>query len=84
MFGQYRLVVREVLRGWWAHKKPGLEIVEGNVCIDHVYLCLRVPPNCLATILSEGHYGPQQDVLGARVFRVNRDYPVLIMRKPTP
>jgi len=43
MFGQYRLVVREVLREL-VEKKPGLEIVEGNVCTDHVHLCLRVPP----------------------------------------
>jgi putative transposase len=43
LFGQYKLLVREVLRVL-ASKKPGLEIVEGKVCIDHVHLCIRIPP----------------------------------------
>jgi putative transposase len=25
-------------------RKDGLEIVAGKVCIDHVHLCLRIPP----------------------------------------
>ena len=25
-------------------KKDGCEVVEGSVCIDHVHMCLRVPP----------------------------------------
>jgi putative transposase len=43
MFGQYRLVVIDILRELVA-KKPGLEIVEGHACPDHIHLCMRIPP----------------------------------------
>ena len=42
MYGEVREDVREVLRKLCSYKK--IEIVEGTVCIDHVHLCLRIPP----------------------------------------
>jgi putative transposase len=32
-------LIRELLT-----KKPGIEIVEGKTCVDHIHLCVRIPP----------------------------------------
>ena len=42
MYGELRHDVREVLRKLCGYKK--VEIVEGTVCIDHVHLCVKIPP----------------------------------------
>ena len=42
MYGQVRNDVREIIRTLCKYKK--VEIIEGAVCIDHVHLCLSVPP----------------------------------------
>lgn len=42
LFGQVRSRVREVLRE--LAKRKGIEIVEGNVMIDHVHMMLSIPP----------------------------------------
>ena len=43
LYGQCRVQVREIIKEL-VDKKPGLEIVEGTVCIDHIHLCLKIPP----------------------------------------
>ena len=42
IYGEVREDVRESLRKLCRYKK--IEIVEGSVSIDHVHLCLRIPP----------------------------------------
>ena len=42
MFGELRKDVREIIRTLCGYKEVG--IVEGNVCIDHVHLCVKIPP----------------------------------------
>ncbi|MBS4024532.1 MAG: IS200/IS605 family transposase [Clostridia bacterium] len=42
MFGELRKDVREIIRTLCGYKE--VEIVEGNVCVDHVHLCLKIPP----------------------------------------
>ena len=42
MYGQVRNEVREIIRTLCKYKK--VEIIEGAVCIDHVHLCLSIPP----------------------------------------
>jgi putative transposase len=43
LFGQYRRELIKILREL-VDKKPGLEIVQGAMCPDHVHLCLKIPP----------------------------------------
>jgi putative transposase len=43
LYGECRIRIREIIREL-VDKKPGLEIVEGSICSDHVHLCLRIPP----------------------------------------
>ncbi|MDR1014361.1 MAG: IS200/IS605 family transposase [Coriobacteriales bacterium] len=43
LFGQCRRQLTDILREL-ADKKPGVEIVQGAMCPDHVHLCLRIPP----------------------------------------
>lgn len=43
LYGECRREIVELIRSL-VEKKPGLEIVEGRVCVDHVHLCLRIPP----------------------------------------
>ena len=42
LYGKVRDDVREVIRTLWKYKN--VEIIEGAVCIDHVHLCLSIPP----------------------------------------
>ena len=42
MYGRVREDIREILRTLCGYKK--VEIIEGAVCLDHVHLCLSIPP----------------------------------------
>lgn len=42
MFGKLRKDVREIIKTLCGYKE--VEIVEGNVCNDHVHLCVKIPP----------------------------------------
>lgn len=42
LYGMIRSDIREIIRKLCAYKK--VEIIEGAVCIDHVHLCLSIPP----------------------------------------
>ena len=43
LYGKCKLEVRDIIREL-VERKPGLEIVEGSIGIDHIHLCLRIPP----------------------------------------
>ena len=42
LFGQLKKDVREILKTLCEYK--GVEIIEGAVCIDHVHICVCIPP----------------------------------------
>lgn len=42
MYGRVRKDIREILKTLCGYKK--VEIIEGAVCLDHVHLCLSIPP----------------------------------------
>ena len=42
MYGEKREAIREILRKLCEYKQ--VEIIEGSVSIDHVHLCLSIPP----------------------------------------
>ena len=42
LFGQLKFDVREILSTLCKYK--GVEIIEGAVCIDHVHICVSIPP----------------------------------------
>jgi putative transposase len=42
MYGKVREDIREIIRTLCGYKK--VEIVEGAVCVDHIHLCLSIPP----------------------------------------
>lgn len=42
LYGQLRTDVREIIQTLYNYK--GIEIVSGAVCIDHVHLCVSIPP----------------------------------------
>lgn len=42
IFGKLREEIVEVLRKLCMYKK--IEILEGQVCIDHIHVCLSIPP----------------------------------------
>jgi putative transposase len=42
MYGKVREDVREILKILCMYKK--VEILSGAVCVDHVHLCLAIPP----------------------------------------
>jgi len=42
LFGQVRADVRDIIKTLCQYK--GVEIIEGAVCLDHVHLCVSIPP----------------------------------------
>jgi len=42
MYGQARKDIREIIRTLCGYKE--VEILEGNVSIDHVHICVKIPP----------------------------------------
>ena len=42
MYGEKRIAVREIIRKLCEYKD--VEILEGSVCVDHVHLCVKIPP----------------------------------------
>ncbi len=42
LYGKVRADVREIIKILCRYKK--VEIVEGAVCVDHVHLCVSIPP----------------------------------------
>jgi putative transposase len=43
LYGECRSEVVDVIREL-VERKPGIEIVEGRVCVDHIHICMRIPP----------------------------------------
>ena len=43
LFGERRREIGEILR-MLVERMDGVEIVEGSTCVDHVHICLRIPP----------------------------------------
>ena len=50
LYGQVRADVREIIKTLCNYK--GVEIIEGAVCIDHVHLCVSIPPKLRNTFRS--------------------------------
>ena len=42
MYGKVRADVREIIKTLCRYKK--VEIIEGAVCVDHIHLCVSIPP----------------------------------------
>jgi len=42
MYGELRKDIREIIKKLCEYK--GVEIVEGSVCVDHIHLCVKIPP----------------------------------------
>ncbi len=42
LYGQVRADVRDIIKTLCQHKD--VEIIEGTVCLDHIHLCVSIPP----------------------------------------
>ena len=42
IYGRYRRTIGEILRKLCEYK--GIEIVEANACVDHIHMCVKIPP----------------------------------------
>lgn len=42
LFGKVRLDVRDIIKTLCGYKH--VEIIEGAVCVDHIHLCVSIPP----------------------------------------
>lgn len=42
IYGKYRQEIGKILRKLCEYK--GIEIVEANACIDHIHMCVKIPP----------------------------------------
>jgi putative transposase len=42
IYGKLRAEIRDILRRLCTYK--GVELLEGKVCIDHIHMCIGIPP----------------------------------------
>ena len=42
IYGEHRKAIGEILRKLCEYK--GIEIVEANACVDHIHMCIKIPP----------------------------------------
>ena len=42
MYGEVKEDIREIIKKLCEYK--GVKIVEGSVCIDHIHICVKIPP----------------------------------------
>lgn len=42
LYGQVKADIREILKNLCEYKK--VDIIEGEVCADHVHICVSIPP----------------------------------------
>lgn len=42
IYGEYRRELGKIIRQLCEYK--GIEIIEASACIDHIHMCLRIPP----------------------------------------
>ena len=42
IYGEYRKAIGDILRKLCEYK--GIEIVEANACVDHIHMCIKIPP----------------------------------------
>ena len=42
VYGRYRRTIGGILRKLCEYK--GIEIVEANACVDHIHMCVKIPP----------------------------------------
>jgi putative transposase len=42
IYGRLRVEIGKILRRLCEYK--GVEVLEGNACIDHIHICLNIPP----------------------------------------
>jgi putative transposase len=42
LYGKVRREIREILKTLCSYKK--VEVVEGAVCVDHIHMCVNIPP----------------------------------------
>ena len=42
MYGEIKVDIRDIIRKLCGYKV--VEILAGSVCVDHVHLCLKIPP----------------------------------------
>ena len=43
LYGETRREIVEIIKELVA-RMPGVEIVQGSACVDHIHICLRIPP----------------------------------------
>jgi putative transposase len=42
IYGKYRKEIGQIIRQLCSYK--GVELIEGSACIDHIHVCLSIPP----------------------------------------
>jgi len=42
MYGEKKAAIREIIKKLCEYKQ--VEILEGSVCMDHIHLCVKIPP----------------------------------------
>lgn len=42
MYGELRRDIREIIKKLCEYK--GVAVLEGSVCVDHIHLCVKIPP----------------------------------------
>ena len=72
IFGQLRSELRTILQRLYQYKK--VEIVEGNLCIDHVHMCLAIPPKYAVSTIVGYLKGKSAMIMFEKYSRLKRNF----------
>lgn len=72
IFGQLRNELRTILQRLCQYKQ--IEIVEGNLCIDHVHMCLAIPPKYAVSTVVGYLKGKSAMIMFEKYSRLKRNF----------
>ena len=72
IYGQLRNELKTVLRKLCEYK--GLEVLEGKMCIDHIHMCLSIPPKYSVSTIVGYLKGKSAMIIFEKYSRLKRNF----------
>jgi putative transposase len=72
IYGQLRKELRTILQNLCKYK--GVEVIEGTLCVDHVHMCLEIPPKYSVSTIVGYLKGKSAMIMFEKYSRLKRNF----------
>ncbi|MBW1679695.1 MAG: IS200/IS605 family transposase [Deltaproteobacteria bacterium] len=72
IYGKLRQELRTILKRLCQYK--GVEVVEGTMCIDHIHMCLAIPPKYSVSTIVGYFKGKSAMIVFEKYSRLKRNF----------